>query len=180
MNIGIVGSFGEYSSLFDSSYPLDEMSLHSWMNVRTGTDAVLFTGGLDVKDSMSRTLAERKIAEYCMAENIPLIGICRGMQLLGYLSNIPLTEHIDGHMSCTHEVQDWRGRKFNVKGDHHQAVPYQEDGSVDVILTALDGIVEAAYFPKVNGFGVQYHPEWMDDRSIGYRWFQSRLKEFIK
>jgi|SRR5690554_1456649 len=180
MKIGIVGSYGEYADLFDVSYPLSETSMLSWTQIEENTDAVLFTGGPDVRDSMDRTRVEIKIAEYCMSKNIPVLGICRGFQFLGYLSGIDITPHIDNHMMCTHEVQDWRGRRFNVKGDHHQAVPFEDNGKIDVLLTAPDGIVEAAYFPNVGGFGVQYHPEWMSDRSIGYRWFTARVKEFVK
>jgi N5-(cytidine 5'-diphosphoramidyl)-L-glutamine hydrolase len=174
MRVGIVRDNGGYSRLFPNDSVINVETIGDIKNC----NLVLFTGGEDVGSNPDRDIEERSYFYMCQMESIPVVGICRGMQFLAWAHSVPLIQHIDGHNSCMHEVQDWRGRKFNVKGDHHQAVKFVDDGRVDVLLQAPDGTVESCFFPSIKGFGVQYHPEWMEERSIGYRWFQSRLKEF--
>ena len=170
----VFGGIGSYSGLFDIQYDVSNIA-----DIQAGTDLILFTGGPDVKDSMSRTIKETAIADYCFFNDIPMVGICRGHQFLGWYSDIPLIEHIDGHYMCNHSVTDvLNGNQFNVKGDHHQAV--EKSDLLEILLESDDGIVEAALFPEVKGFGVQYHPEWMSSDSEGYVWFQEKVKELIK
>lgn len=117
-----------------------------------------------------------------LARDIPFLGICLGMQLLGYLSGGTIVQDIPSAMPDAiehrgdsarrprHKVTVLEGTRLaeltgpgeaEVNTTHHQAV-----GSVGVDLRvsalAPDGVIEAIEAPaKRFCLGVQWHPEDM-------------------
>ncbi|MGN5634676.1 gamma-glutamyl-gamma-aminobutyrate hydrolase family protein [Streptomyces sp. AC154] len=109
----------------------------------------------------------------------PLLGICRGMQLLNVALGGTLTQHMDGHTGPegksgvfgSHTVTPVPGTRYAsvVPGDctvptyHHQAVDRLGAGLV-ASAHAADGTVEAVERPGPGWvLGVQWHPEMGDD-----------------
>jgi len=99
--------------------------------------AVLFTGGADVSPELyaasphptthprrGRDIEELAICNRAINEGIPLLGICRGAQLLCVMAGGKLIQDVTGHGSCTHPVKallpSGEEVEFDVTGDHHQ------------------------------------------------------------
>jgi len=155
-------------------------------------DAVVLTGGnVDVHPSLygeeptgrldriepARTQRELEIASQCLAQQIPVLGICGGMQVLavaagGRLIQDIATECPDAleHEQPTdpatpwHEVtlespvSDWLGQQLQVNSTHHQAV--RDPGSMSACGWSRDGIIEAIVAPTHRfALGLQWHPE---------------------
>ncbi|GAA2102349.1 gamma-glutamyl-gamma-aminobutyrate hydrolase family protein [Streptomyces albiaxialis] len=108
----------------------------------------------------------------------PLLGICRGMQILNVAFGGTLVQHMDGHRGAadgvftSHPVKPVPGtllervlpEPVDVPTYHHQSVADTGAGLVPSAY-AEDGTVEALELPDADGFvlAVQWHPEEGDD-----------------
>ncbi|MFJ7588720.1 gamma-glutamyl-gamma-aminobutyrate hydrolase family protein [Streptomyces sp. NPDC097617] len=105
--------------------------------------------------------------------DLPVLGICRGMQALNVALGGTLIQHIDGHFETPgamswHPVRPVPGTRYadlvpqeaQVPTYHHQAVDRLGRGLV-VSAHAVDGTVEAIelHDPDRWVLGVQWHPE---------------------
>lgn len=99
----------------------------------TMADVVVFTGGADISPSLynegfhgtfstNKVRDDLEVATFQSALNweIPMIGICRGAQLLNVLNGGSLWQDVDNH-TANHEVLDVRTEEiFTVTSTHHQ------------------------------------------------------------
>jgi putative glutamine amidotransferase len=131
---------------------------------------------------------ELALIEAALAQAVPLLAICRGMQLLNVVRGGTLLQHLppvvgnDEHSGTTcgfgrHQVRvGAAGRIAPILGGeawldgpthHHQAVDRLGDGLV-ATAWAADGTVEAVELPGAAGFvlGVQWHPEQGTDARL--------------
>ncbi|MFE3633082.1 gamma-glutamyl-gamma-aminobutyrate hydrolase family protein [Streptomyces cellostaticus] len=123
---------------------------------------------------------ELALIEAALAAGVPLLGICRGMQLLNVALGGTLVQHLDGHAELVgvfggHPVRPVAGTRYagivpeevTVPTYHHQAVERIGHGLVPC-AHAADGTVEAVELPPGRGWvlGVQWHPEMADDTRV--------------
>lgn len=157
-------------------------------------DGVVIAGGPDVEPvrygsereertgppARERDAWELALIEAALASGTPLLGICRGMQLLNVALGGTLVQHMEGHVEAvgvfgTHEVKPVPGTLYEsiapaastaVPTYHHQAVDDLGRGLV-VSAYAEDGTVEAVELPSESWvLGVQWHPEMGDDLRV--------------
>jgi putative glutamine amidotransferase len=158
-------------------------------------DGVLLTGGGDVHprffgqeiagtqmDSVNEALDELEltIARRAAAAGKPLLGICRGIQVINIALGGGLIQHIEGHAQVANTFDGpptqhvvhiepdsllartlANGSAALVNTYHHQAVP-EDDLAPGLRVTARaeDGVVEALELAGHPFYlGVQWHPE---------------------
>jgi putative glutamine amidotransferase len=123
---------------------------------------------------------ELALARRALERDMPVLGICRGMQLLNVAAGGTLDQHLpdtlssDGHRRTPgcfvdHDVQLEPGtlaaraagaELHGVKSHHHQGVARVGDGLVVSGRSVQDGIVEAIESPACRfALGVLWHPE---------------------
>ena len=127
-----------------------------------------------------RDAAEPLLLRAFLDTDRPVLGICRGIQVMNVVlggdlyQDIKPFEHIphNDHWGKIHTVTVRRGTLLSrilgqdtvlVNSQHHQAVDRVAPG---LVLSALseDGIVEAVEKPDARFcLGVQWHPEWLSD-----------------
>lgn len=121
---------------------------------------------------------ELKLIEMFINANKPILGICRGCQIINAYFGGSLYQHIDtafahqsfGSNDITHKVRakegsilsELYGEEFTVNSAHHQAVK-NLGRDLEVVATALDGndTIEAIRHKTLPIFAVQFHPERM-------------------
>jgi putative glutamine amidotransferase len=162
-------------------------------------DGVVITGGafdidpkwygqekqsrLDAIDE-GRTLLEMQLAQKAIERNVPLLGLCGGMQVLAVVAGGTLIQDIGtthpealeheqptNPSTAWHSVQltsirwqEWFGTSnIQVNSTHHQAV--DKLGRCIAVGKAPDGIVEAIEISDLAFcVGVQWHPELVDNK----------------
>jgi putative glutamine amidotransferase len=150
-------------------------------------DAVVFTGGSDVDPQLYgaeaqaetvgivrlRDEAELALLRAALDRDMPVLGICRGIQVLNVGLGGDLDQHFDGHRHdppgefIEHDVAiepDTRlaqmlGERTSVMSHHHQGIKTLAPGLVET-ARADDGLLEAVEAPDRRfTVGVLWHPE---------------------
>ena len=156
-------------------------------------DGLVVAGGPDVEPvhygavpdprtgppARARDTWELALIEAALSAGVPLLGICRGMQLLNVALGGTLVQHIDGHAEVPgvfgrHPVKPVPGTVYgdlapeetSVPTYHHQAVDRLGEGLL-ASAYAPDGTVEAVELPGPPWvLGVQWHPEMGTDLRV--------------
>ncbi|WP_428934254.1 gamma-glutamyl-gamma-aminobutyrate hydrolase family protein [Streptomyces sp. ACT015] len=157
-------------------------------------DGLVIAGGPDVEPArygaerhprtgppaLARDAWELALIDAALAAGLPLLGICRGMQLLNVALGGTLVQHIDGHARVPgafgrHPVRPVPGTRYARAVPEETTVPTYHHQAVDRLGTGLspsahaeDGTVEAIELPPSAGWvvGVQWHPEMGDDLRV--------------
>jgi putative glutamine amidotransferase len=120
---------------------------------------------------------------------VPLVGICRGAQLLNLAYGGTLVRHLSGRQRDEHAcllypadarvhgvsftrgslMERLYGEQLAVNSFHHQAVGVTGAG-VLVSGVAPDGVVEAIELEDRRAVGVQWHPELLTSCDPVFSW----------
>lgn len=151
-------------------------------------DGLLLSGGGDVNPLLygqpnrecDRIDEERDNLELAcihafVLANKPILGICRGHQILNVAFGGTLIQHLkqaDDHRNdawdLTHEVkatdliEKLYGRRFISNSRHHQAID-RIGRSLTPVAFSNDGVIEGMVHDYLPIIGVQFHPERMEN-----------------
>ncbi|HSB15254.1 MAG TPA: gamma-glutamyl-gamma-aminobutyrate hydrolase family protein [Bryobacteraceae bacterium] len=161
-------------------------------NVTTlaGLDGLLLAGGTDIDPALygasrqpetdepdqARDRLESALLHEALDRDLPVLAICRGVQLFNVALGGTLTQHLEGHRFPgrpeVHRIQIASGSRlesilgvddYGVNSRHHQCVDKVASGLV-VTARAPDNVVEALELPgKRFVLAVQWHPEARTD-----------------
>lgn len=198
------GHYGKWVLLADSSVKLIDMyhiPADSALKALEICSGLLLTGGGDVHPArygsnydslvyegidMKRDALELELIKKATNMGIPILGICRGLQILNVsqggtlYGDLPsetgtLIKHrCEDYKNCFHEVVIREGSLIAktsqvdsgmVNSNHHQGIR-ELAPNLEGIAFAGDGLIEAIQMKTGNGhpfmLGVQWHPERMD------------------
>jgi putative glutamine amidotransferase len=165
-------------------------------DVLDGFHALVLTGGGDLSPEMYgqtsdentygtspiRDRFETELVAAAERQGLPVLAICRGMQLINVLRGGQLNLHLDGHWQTLpsnefhHTVEVRQGSwleqvvgstNIGVNSYHHQAIATLGDG---LTITARHGAgIEAVEDPERGILAVQWHPEHLAASSPTHR-----------
>lgn len=163
-------------------------------------DAIVLAGGEDIHPILYGEDPSPRISDICLERDEtelavitaalkykkPILGICRGMQLLNchfggtlYQDIFSQVPDVIGHLSPTTNYDFTHGIKLEedgflyeifekdtllVNSTHHQAVKDVGKG-FKVIAKSADGIIEGMENREKKIFAVQFHPEKMQEKN---------------
>lgn len=163
--------------------PNCEKHIKSYLDV-IKPDLIILTGGNTVEISKndstmqkngiyeSRNNTECKMIDYAIKNKIPLLGICRGLQMiqvyfggeLSTLEKVPLT-----HVSKDHNVmissrmflERYRTEVITVNSFHNQGIYLNNlaDGLLPFAVVPEDNTVEGVFHLEYPIIGIMWHPE---------------------
>jgi gamma-glutamyl-gamma-aminobutyrate hydrolase PuuD len=135
-----------------------------------GVDALVLTGGNDLAHlpgaqnaAPERDATERALLGHARDVGLPVLAVCRGMQMLVDFWGGAVTR-VEGHVGQPHEIvlrpSNRRLRPGPVNSFHGWGVaPAGVPGPLLVVATAPDGSVEAVEHRDLPQVGVMWHPE---------------------
>jgi putative glutamine amidotransferase len=151
-----------------------------------GLDGLLLTGGTDVNSKLysqephdasdkpddERDAMEQRLLESALERDLPVLAICRGMQLFNVVHGGTIEQHVDGHVkpgvaeahpigveAGTRLAQAIGSGQHLVNSRHHQIVDHTGDG-LRVSARSEEGYPEALErTDKKFAVAVQWHPE---------------------
>ena len=224
--IGITANYDDSKSMLAEGYykkvvaaggvpliipPLDDSD--AIINTLDRIDGIILSGGGDYNPLFcgeepsprlhsingERDLPELLITRLAYNRQIPMLGICRGIQTLAMALGGTVRQDIadtnglikhsqDAHRSVpTHSVsvsensvlhKIYGCRSLYVNSFHHQAVGEVGD-RFRVVARSCDGIVEAMESTEMKSIiGVQWHPECIDDGLPLFKWLVGEAADY--
>lgn len=196
------------SAIYRDYYPFDNMPMfNEFINtsdpeVLQHNDVLIVWGGEDIHPMLynhrvhpytgvwnETHLSKRDSIEWALMLRakdlgIPIIGICRGAQMLCALAGGWLIQDVNYHAGVgEHEVITYDNKRLITNSLHHQMMyPFGVDHHMVAWTKPLTNVYnfadeskiitkpadwlpinpEFVYFPKVKGFAIQWHPEYTD------------------
>ena len=192
---------------------LDAYTIDNTDSILSQVDGIILTGGEDIdplqySDTINikacgpinyfRDTLERKLFEYAFNHKIPLVGVCRGMQMMNVVSGGTLYGDIPTEIGTNvihrnngevmHEIAVfcenpyYTGLIFPLDQDtfvvnswHHQGLKDIAD-NIHVLARSYDGLPEAAIMDTaIHPFmiAVQFHPERLGSDNVIHKQIRS-------
>jgi N5-(cytidine 5'-diphosphoramidyl)-L-glutamine hydrolase len=125
-----------------------------------GTVGVVLTGGNDLAawggDAPERDAVEYALLDWAERRGMPVLGVCRGMQLIQQRFSIAL-RCVEGHVAQRQVIRiDGEPREVN---SYHRFAAFDSRPPLDVWAVADDGVVKAIRHSAQPITGIMWHPE---------------------
>jgi putative glutamine amidotransferase len=141
-------------------------------------DGILLSGGNDLSSqiecalSIKRDKFEKELIKYAIDKSIPLLGVCRGMQVIAEYFDSSLKK-VDSQVNIRHTLIPNKSSKYyqylnklsTVNSFHNFAV---DEISDEILIGATDpsGIIKSIEHKKYKIFAHMWHPEREKDFNI--------------
>lgn len=123
-------------------------------------DGILLTGGNDLMkyggDAKERDDLESMLIKYSIENNIPLLGVCRGMQMILDYFNSNIVK-VKNHITKAHIIKnDTTEKEVN---SYHNFGALECSNELQVIFRTSDKVIEQIEHKNYLIKGIMWHPE---------------------
>lgn len=189
------GMFEPFDQVYDRSVYLKPGDLEGGVDC----DAIVIWGGGDISPSLygddvadlcgatenlsTRDKVEADVCHEAINRGIPVIGVCRGAQLVCALAGGRLLQHVKGHAGYPHLITTFDGEQVKSSSVHHQMMyPFdvkhemiawssepRSRGTYIIGNNESDPLMEdkpepeIVWFEGIKALAIQGHPEFHHD-----------------
>lgn len=171
--VSVIPEFGERRDCLDQEWPrfiaacgLLPLALPNVTDVALalseGSDlaGLVLTGGNDLEtlggDAPERDATENALLDALELRGLPVLGVCRGMQLIQQRCAIPL-HRVTGHVTKRQTIRiDGKPAEVN---SYHDFAAVESRPPLEVWAVAADGVVKAVRHSVLPITGIMWHPE---------------------
>jgi putative glutamine amidotransferase len=171
--VTVIPEYGERRDCLDQAWPrfiaacgLLPLPLPNVIDVALalcgGSDlaGLVLTGGNDLAalggDAPERDATENALLDAAESRGLPVLGVCRGMQLIQQRCGVPL-QRVEGHVTRRQVIQV-NGESTEVNS-YHRFAARESRPPLDVWAVAADGVVKAIRHTARPTTGIMWHPE---------------------
>jgi gamma-glutamyl-gamma-aminobutyrate hydrolase PuuD len=174
--VSVVPEYGERRDCLDQAWPrflaacgLAPLALPNVFEVAmalyAGADVtgLVLTGGNTLAalggDAPERDAIENALLDAAESRGLPVLAVCRGMQLIQHRCAIPL-RRVEGHVTPSQVIRvDGQPTEVN---SYHRFAAFESRPPLDVWAVAEDGVVKAVRHAAQPITGIMWHPERMN------------------
>ena len=133
--------------------------LNNWLSI-IKPDALILSGGNDIGEYISRDETEKFLLNWAQKNRIPVLGICRGMQVMTVWAGGSL-KRIDNHVGVRHRLniygseEDW---PKEVNCFHNWGI-HECPNDFEIKAQSSDGVIKAIKHKNLPWEGWMWHPE---------------------
>lgn len=132
----------------------DSNMLVAWIS-EVKPHIIVLSGGNDIGACVSRDSTETELCRYASENNLPVWGICRGMQMMGALDGVPL-KTVEGHVQTRHRLSGELAGEVN---SYHDFSLETCPKNYQPLAHSSDGELEAMRHNQLPWEGWMWHPE---------------------
>lgn len=132
-------------------------------------DGLILTGGNDIGDAPARDATELSLINQALNAALPILGVCRGLQMLhhhfgGQLRHCPPEEHLATthqiHFTESFPVPNYRNRQSHVNSYHNQSMLAEDiPSAISIFAQTPEHWVESIGIPAKKVMATMWHPE---------------------
>lgn len=120
-------------------------------------NGIIISGGNDIDKNSLRYKIEKRLTDISKKKNIPLLGICHGLQFINYVEGGSLKK-INNHVRVYHKIKSNFDYPLKVNSYHEYGVK-NLGRNFEIIAYSEDNQIEAIKHKKYNWLGWMWHPE---------------------
>jgi len=138
-----------------------------------GIDGLILSGGDNIGDYPQRDSTEKSILEYGIKKKLPIIGVCRGMQMINkHFGGSVVTSSDQKHVNKSHSVniinssthKILESESVIVNSFHNNIINSNILGQdLEPFAISSDKSIEGFYHKSLPVIGVMWHPERSQD-----------------
>ncbi|MEX1200841.1 MAG: gamma-glutamyl-gamma-aminobutyrate hydrolase family protein [Methylophaga sp.] len=139
----------------------DHSSLENWLEV-IQPKALVLSGGNDIGEYPARDKTEKYLLDWANSHKIPLLGICRGMQMMSHWAGgqlVPVKGHVRVRHQLVQKVEDVIFLPDSVNSYHNFSIETCPEPFEVMAEARDDGVIEAIRHKTLPWEGWMWHPE---------------------